>query len=282
MEMEHVRWSQEPNLRRPVVLVAFEGWNDAGDAASSAIRFLSDRWRARPFADIDAEPFYDFTQARPLVRLDDSQQREIVWPRNRFSGATVPGLEGDVILLDGTEPALLWRTFCDQVVGIVRRFDAQLLITLGALISDVPHNRPVQIYGVGYDTDAVSKLGVEQSTYEGPTGIVGVLHDRCRREGIASASLWAAVPSYAHSAPSPKAALALVEKAADILKVNIPVTDLEIAAAAYERQINKLVASDDETADLVRQLEQRYDEMDESGALVEEVEKFLRDTAPDE
>jgi predicted ATP-grasp superfamily ATP-dependent carboligase len=146
----------------------------------------------------------------------------------------------------------------------------------------VPHNRPVQIYGVGYDTDAVSRLGVEQSTYEGPTGIVGVMHDFCHEARVPSASLWAAVPSYVHSAPSPKAALALVEKVSSLLSVQIPVTDLEIAAAAYERQVSKVVESDEDTADLVRQLEQRYDEMDDSGSLVEEVEKFLRDTAPDE
>jgi len=280
--MDHLRWSQQPKLQRPVLLTAFEGWNDAGDAASSAIRFLSDRWRARSFAEVEAEAFYDFTQARPLVRLDESSRREIVWPRNRFSAASVPGLDGDVILLDGTEPALMWRTFCDQVLDVARRYDVQLVLTLGALISDVPHNRPVQIYGVGYDTDAVSRLGVEQSTYEGPTGIVGVLHDQCQQAGLPSASLWAAVPSYVHSAPSPKAALALVEKVSSLLDVQIPVTDLEIAAAAYERQVNKVVESDEDTADLVRQLEQRYDELGESGALVEEVEKFLRDTAPDE
>jgi proteasome assembly chaperone (PAC2) family protein len=280
--MEHLRWSQQPNLRRPVVLAAFEGWNDAGDSASTAIRFLVDRWRARPFADIDAEPFYDFTQARPEVRLIDGHQRELVWPRNRFSAARVPGLDDDLVLLDGTEPALLWRTFCNQVLEVAQRYEAQLVITLGALISDVPHNRPVQIFGVGYDTDAVSRLHVEPSTYEGPTGIVGVLHDRCQAAGIASASLWAAVPSYAHSAPSPKATLALVEKVGAMLGVNVPATDLEIASAAYERQINKLVADDEETAELVQQLEQRYDEMDDGGSLVEEVEKFLRDTAPDE
>src|SRR4051812_18964181 len=210
--MDHLRWSHHPELRRPTLLVAFEGWNDAGDAASSAIRFLKDRWQARRVADIEAEAFYDFTQARPSVRLADGQHRHIEWPRNRFSAATVPGIDGGVVLLDGTEPALMWRTFCEQVLDVARRFDARLLLTLGALISDVPHSRPVQIHGVGYDTDAVSRLGVEPSTYEGPTGIVGVLHAHFRDAGVPSASLWAAVPSYVHSAPSPKAALALVHK----------------------------------------------------------------------
>jgi predicted ATP-grasp superfamily ATP-dependent carboligase len=280
--MDHLRWSREPELSRPVLLVAFEGWNDAGDAASSAVRYLRDRWQARPFADIDAEAFYDFTQARPHVRLVDGQHRRIEWPRNRFFAASVTGLDGDVVLLDGTEPALMWRTFCEQVLEVARRHEAQLLLTLGALISDVPHSRPVQIYGVGYDTDAVARLGVEPSTYEGPTGIVGVLHAHFREAGVPSASLWAAVPSYVHSAPSPKAALALVNKVGAILRVPIATTDLEIAAAAYERQVSKVVADDDDTTELVRQLEERHDEMGESGSLVEEVERFLRDSAPDE
>ncbi len=278
--MEHLRWTREPELRRPIILAAFEGWNDAGDAATTAVRFLGDRWRTRPFADIDAEPFYDFTTARPQVELVD-QQRRLLWPRNELSAAAVPGLDGDVIVLVGTEPALMWRTFCAQVVGLAQRYDAQLVLTIGALVSDVPHSRPVQIYGSGYDASAEERLAVEASTYEGPTGIVGVLHAECGEAGIPSASLWAAVPSYVHGAPSPKAALALVAKVSELLELDIPTTDLEIATAAYERQINQLVADDEDTADIVRQLEQRYDEMGESGALVEEVEQFLRGQSDD-
>jgi proteasome assembly chaperone (PAC2) family protein len=278
--MEHLRWAASPDLQRPVIVAAFEGWNDAGDAASTAVRFLADRWGAEHLADIDAEAFYDFTTHRPQVLLDDEGQRRIQWPRNRLSAARLPGL-GDVILLDGTEPALLWRTFCRQVLNVARRFDAQLLITLGALISDVPHSRPVEIYGTGYDEAAMDRLGVAASTYEGPTGIVGVLHNECKDIGIPSASLWAAVPSYVHSAPSPKAALALVEKAAQLLEVQVPTTDLQIATAAYERQVSNLVSQDDDTADLVRQLEQRYDDMGDPAALVEEVEQFLRDRNDD-
>lgn len=274
--MEHLRWANQPTLSRPVIIAAFEGWNDAGDAASTAVRYLAERWHAEPFVDIDAEPFYDFTTQRPQVRLVDGQHREISWPRNRFSAASVPGV-GDVILLDGTEPALLWRTFCRQVLAVARKFDAQLLLTYGALISDVPHSRPVEIYGVGYHTDAIERLGVEASTYEGPTGIVGVLHAECRDADIASGSLWAAVPSYVHGATSPKAALALISKTCEMLSVQVPTTDLEIATAAYERQVNKLVAQDDDTVELVKQLEQRYDEMGDPTALVEEVERFLRD-----
>jgi predicted ATP-grasp superfamily ATP-dependent carboligase len=188
----------------------------------------------------------------------------------------VPGLDGDVIVLDGSEPALMWRTFCEQVVGLARRYDAQLVLTVGALVSDVPHTRPVQIFGSGYDAYSVDRFDVEPSTYEGPTGIVGVLHAACRDAEIPSASLWAAVPSYVHGAPSPKAALALVAKVTEMLDLNVATTDLEIASAAYERQVNRLVADDEDTLGLVRQLEQRYDEMGESGMLVEEVEQFLR------
>jgi predicted ATP-grasp superfamily ATP-dependent carboligase len=277
--MEHLRWLDRLALERPILIAAFEGWNDAGDAASTAVRFLRDRWKATPVADVDAEAFYDFTTHRPQVRLEGGQRR-IVWPTNRISAARPAGLDQAVLLLDGTEPALLWRTFCAQVLEVVRHYEVDLVLTCGALISDVPHSRPVQIFGVGYDTDAVERLGVEPSTYEGPTGIVGVLHDECRKAGVASASLWAAVPSYVHSAPSPKAALALVAKVADVLGTSVSATDLEIASAAYERQVNQLVADDDETADVVRQLEQRYDEVEEGGeTLVEEVEQFLRDAA---
>ncbi len=274
--MEHVRWSTEPELHRPVVITAFEGWNDAGDAASTAVRFLADRWRARPFASIDAEAFYDFTTNRPQVRLDDDGQRSIVWPRNRLLCTKVPNL-GDVILLDGTEPALMWRTFTKQVIGLARRFDASMVVTFGALISDVPHSRPVEVHGSSSDAELAERFEFEPSTYEGPTGIVGVLQSELREAGIRCASLWAAVPSYVHGAPSPKAALALVEKVAEMLDVGLTTTDLQIATAAYERQVNTLVSDDADTADLVRQLEERYDELANPASLVEEVEQFLRD-----
>ncbi len=274
--MEHLRWSDQPELRKPVVVAAFEGWNDAGDAASTAVRFLVDRWRAKQFASIDAEAFYDFTTHRPQVRLDDDGQRSIEWPRNRLCWADVPGV-GHVILLDGTEPALLWRTFSRQVLNVVRRYEASMVLTLGALISDVPHSRPVEVYGSSSDEALTARFNLEPSTYEGPTGIVGVLQNELRDTGVLSASLWAAVPSYVHGAPSPKAALALVERLATMLETSLMTTDLEIATAAYERQVNTLVSDDSDTADLVRQLEQRYDEMSDPASLVEEVEQFLRD-----
>lgn len=274
--MEHLRWSDRPELQRPVLIAAFEGWNDAGDAASTAVRFLAERWRARPFATIDAEAFYDFTTHRPAVQLDDEGKRTITWPRNQFLTASVPNL-GDVILLDGTEPALLWRTFCRQVLTVATRYDVSMVLTFGALISDVPHSRPVDVFGSSSDAELSEKYHFEPSSYEGPTGIVGVLQAELQEAAIASASLWAAVPSYVHGAPSPKAALALVEKITGMLDVGLATTDLQIATAAYERQVNNLVSDDDDTADLVRQLEQRYDEMADPAGLVEEVEQFLRD-----
>jgi proteasome assembly chaperone (PAC2) family protein len=282
--MQHVRWSSRPRLRRPVLVAAFEGWNDAGDAATGAARFLRDRWLARPFADIDPEDFYDFTSTRPQVRIDAGMQREIVWPSNELSAGAVPGGDLDVIVLLGTEPQLRWRTFCDEVTGVANELGARMVITLGALLAEVAHSRPVSVIGTAFDPDAGEALELHQSRYEGPTGIVGVLHDSCRRAGLRSASLWAAVPTYVPGAPSPKAALALVERTAELLKVSVPTTELEIASASYERQVSELVAADEETAEYVAGLEARHDDDDDDfptgESLVEEVERFLRDTPP--
>ena len=279
--MEHVRWSGRPHLDQPVLVAAFEGWNDAGDAASGAARWLRDRWDAKPFADIDAEEFYDFTSTRPHVRLTRGLEREIVWPVNQFSAATTPG--ADIVLLVGAEPQLRWRTFCAQVVSVATSLGVRMVVTLGALLADVAHSRPVSVIGTAYDADVVHRLGLQQSTYEGPTGIVGVLHDACRRSGLASASLWAAVPTYVPGAPSPKATLALVERTGQLLELDVRPTDLEAAAEEYERQINELVSGDEETAAYVAQLEERYDrggdddEAPSADSLIEEVERFLRE-----
>ena len=203
--MEHVRWTSRPNLHRPVLIAAFEGWNDAGDASSNAVRWLHERWGAEPFAFIDPEEFFDFSATRPRVRLDEGHQREIVWPAFEFSTATIPGTDTEVVLLLGTEPQLRWRTFSEQVVAVADACGVRLAITLGALLADVSHAAPVSVIGTAYDPDVVGRLGLTQSSYEGPTGIVGVLHDALARAGVDSASLWAAVPSYVPSAPSPKA-----------------------------------------------------------------------------
>lgn len=262
-----------------MVIAAFEGWNDAGDAASCAVKWFGDRWEASPFADIDPEEFYDFTSTRPEVRIEDGH-RVVDWPTNQFLAGTLPGSDQDVILLQGVEPQLRWRTFTDLVLDMARDYDASMIVTLGALLAEVPHTRPVGIAGTAYDPAVVERLELDPSRYEGPTGIVGVLHSRCRAAGLSSASLWATVPTYVPGAPSPKATLALVEKMSALLDVGVMTTDLEIASASYERQINELVDDDDETRAYVAALEERHDEAIENGepgGLIEEVERFLRE-----
>jgi predicted ATP-grasp superfamily ATP-dependent carboligase len=278
--MEHVRWANEPALVRPVVIVAFEGWNDAGDAASTAVRWLRDRWAPEPLAEIDAEEFFDFTSTRPQARLDDDGVRQIVWPSTDFWYGSESGRE--CVLALGVEPHLKWRTFCDQVVGIIQSINAGLVVTLGANLRDVPHTRPTPVGGSATDPNLGERLGLVTSRYEGPTGIVGVLHDACRRAGVPSLSLWASVPTYVHAAPSPKAALALVQRIADILDVSVTTTDLQIAAASYERQISDVVASDDDMREYLTRLEAHHEaeaetDVPSSANLVEEVERFLRE-----
>jgi proteasome assembly chaperone (PAC2) family protein len=278
--MAHVVRTAQPALHQPVVVAAFEGWNDAGEAATFAARFLAERWDAEPFATIDPEEFFDFTTTRPQVRLDDDDQREIVWPSTTMSSTRVPDTNVDVIFVIGSEPQLKWHTFTDEIVQVAREFDARLVVTLGALLAEVPHSRPVSVVGTAYDRELVRRLGLTQSSYQGPTGIVGVLHDAFRKAGIPSVSFWAAVPTYVPSAPSPKAALALVERVAELLTVPLVTTDLEIAASSYERQIDELVADDEDTADYVARLEEAADEppqLDEHGDLIAEVERFLRE-----
>ena len=279
--MPHLVRTATPALRSPVVIAAFEGWNDAGEAATFAAKFLAERWGATTFATIDPEEFFDFTSTRPHVQLDENNLREIVWPETTLSSASVPDRSLDVIFVVGSEPQLKWRTFCAEIVSVAQEHDARLVVTLGALLAEVPHSRPVSIVGTAYDPELVARLGLTQSTYQGPTGIVGVLHDAFRRAGVPSASLWAAVPTYVPSAPSPKAALALVERITDLLSAPVATTDLEIAAAAYERQIDSLVADDDDTADYVSRLEQAADDTpmaeEPHGDLIAEVERFLRE-----
>lgn len=279
--MEHVRWTARPELRTPVVIAAFEGWNDAGDAATTAARYLVDRWEAELVANVDPEEFYDFTSTRPQVRLDDAGKRQIDWPATEIHAATIPGTDTDVLVILGTEPQLRWRTYTGELTQIAVESHARLCITLGALLAEVPHTRPTPVVGTAYEPDVVAGLDLQPSSYEGPTGIVGVLHDAWRRAGLRSASLWATVPSYVPGAPSPKAALALIERTAAMLDTWVATTDLEIAAASYERQVSELVDADEETATYVTALEERHD--DEPGILpsaetiAEEVERFLRD-----
>jgi proteasome assembly chaperone (PAC2) family protein len=259
--------------------MAFEGWNDAGDAASTAARHIVNRFNATPFAEIDPEPFYDFTDTRPLVHLENGE-RVITWPQNEFFAATIDGAERDLIVLLGLEPQLRWRTYSEQIVRLATELGCELVISLGALIADVAHSRPTTIYGSTDNPLLGSKLELEPSTYEGPTGIVGVVHNAIQTEGIDSASLWAAVPSYVPHANSPKAALALVDRLAQIIEIPILGGPLVEASADYESQITALVGEDDDTQAYVASLEAQYDASmsPESGAaLIEELEQFLKE-----
>lgn len=275
----YIEWSRLPDVQRPVIVAAFEGWNDAGDAATTAVAHLRDRLRATPFAAIDPEEFFDFTSTRPTVHIEDGTSRHVEWPRTEFCAVGRERAGTDLITLLGSEPQLRWRTFCDVVLAVARQTNARMVITLGALLAEVPHTRPTAVFGTSYDAVVAQELGLQPSNYEGPTGIVGVLHNACVHAGIPSVSLWAAVPSYVPGANSPKAALALLERITDMLGLGVPTIDLEIAAAAYERQVSELVGEDDETVTYVEQLEARYDEtqgVSPAGSLVEEVEQYLR------
>lgn len=266
-----------------MVLAGFGGWSDAGDSATTAISYLIEQWNGKTFATIDPEVFYDFTSTRPHVRFNDMGRREIVWPQNEFVAATIPGTSTDIILLRGEEPQLRWRTYCEHVCGIAEMFGASRIVTFGALLAEVPHTRPVSVFGAGADDEVALDLGLMPSHYEGPTGITGVLQTMCRDSGIDTAGLWAAVPTYVPSAPSAKAALALVRHASRILDVGsvIELHDLEQAALVYEREVTELVEDDEETSQYVELLEQRYDEegvdvFDDGSSLIDEVERFLR------
>jgi proteasome assembly chaperone (PAC2) family protein len=242
---------------------------------------LAEQWGATTFADIDPEVFYDFTVTRPEVRVDFDGIRRIDWPKNEFRSAHATPHNVDVILLSGTEPQLKWRTFCEHVIGVAVATNARMVVTFGALLAEVPHSRPVSVFGATYDEASTEALDLLPSRYEGPTGITGVLHNACSEAGIRSAALWAAVPTYVPSSPSPKAALALIDRAARLLEVTIDTTELKFATDAYEHQVSMLVAEDDETTEYVAHLEQRYDEepdrFTDSESLVDEVERFLRD-----
>lgn len=292
MNEEGLHIHDEPELNAPVLVAAFRGWNDAGDAASFAAQHLHRVWGAEPLASIDPETFFDFQATRPQVELVDGETRKITWPSNDFSAAHLRGAPHDVIVLVGTEPNLRWKTFAGVVVSLARRHGVSLVITLGALLADVPHSRPVPITGTAVDRDLIEKLNLQRSRYEGPTGIVGVLHDSLAEAGIASASLWAAVPHYLAVNPNPKAALALVHKAVGLVGWPAEVDDLERASAAYEERVAEMVSSDEDVTAYVKLLEDRNDERNREAleemelpsgdALAAELESFLRNRTDDD
>jgi proteasome assembly chaperone (PAC2) family protein len=280
---EELRIHSRPELEKPVLIAAFRGWNDGAQAASLAAGYLAKSWDAEQFAEIDPENFFDFQATRPHVSLEDGLTRRIDWPETGFYHARPEGFDRDIVLLLGIEPNLRWRTFSDLVVGLASELEVELMITLGALLADVPHTRPAPVTGSATDSELVERLGLSASRYEGPTGIVGVLHDACREAGIPSASLWAAVPHYVSLTPSPRAAVALCERLGSLIGVDIDVEELEEAAQSYEEQVSEAVASDEETASYVEELERRSDSIEEStdlpsgDALAAELTRFLRE-----
>jgi proteasome assembly chaperone (PAC2) family protein len=255
--MQPLQWEHRPDgLRAPALACAFKGWNDAADAASSAITFVTGALGATRFAPIDPEEFYDFQTTRPRIRLVEGRTRELVWPSVELYAARVPRAPRDLILLAGSEPSYRWRTFASVIVELAEALGVQMVVTLGALLADVPHTRPVSVTGLASDQSLIDRLGLSSSSYEGPTGIVGVLHAACQDAGLPSASLWAAVPHYIAAAPNPKASLALVRKLEGLVGVAIDATTLESAAADYERQVNLAVQSDPDVQKFVERLEQ--------------------------
>jgi proteasome assembly chaperone (PAC2) family protein len=280
--MSDLRVSQRLTLERPVLVAAFRGWNDGGQGASLAAGYLAKHWDAQRFADVDPEEFFDFQSTRPTVRLEEGYTRRIDWPETAFYHARPEGLDRDVVLLLGIEPNLHWRRFAETIVGFAQELGVELAVTLGALLADVPHTRATPVTGSATDPDLIERLELSASRYEGPTGIVGVLHDAWRRAGVPSASLWAAVPHYVSLAPSPKAASALCERLGRLLGTSIATAELDEAADSYVHQVSEAISSDDDTAAYVEELERRADELEESDipsgeALAEALTRYLRE-----
>ena len=282
--MDALVWEGEPpQLRSPVLVCAFAGWNDAAGAATTALTGAAESLDAEVVAQIDPEEFFDFQANRPTIRLTEGQAREIEWPGNVLLAAEAPGAERDLVLLAGTEPNLKWRTFSDGVAEAAETLGVELVVTMGALIADVTHTLPVPITGLASDPDLVDRLDLSQSNYEGPTGVVGVVHDACDRRGIPSASLWAAVPHYVAAVPNPKAALALLRRLEGLTGVAVEASGLEEESEAVERQVSNAVSANPEIQELVQRLESEQAdqlEMEEnlpSGeSLAREFENFLR------
>jgi predicted ATP-grasp superfamily ATP-dependent carboligase len=285
MASEELRLTDRPELNKPVLVAAFRGWNDGGQAATLACGYLGRTWDAERFGDIDPEGFVDFQATRPTVSLDEGLTRRIEWPENAFYHAAIDGIGRDAVLLLGVEPNFRWRRFCELIVEQARELNVELVVTLGALLADVPHTRPAPVTGSATDPALVEQLGLQHSRYEGPTGIVGVLHDACRQADIPSASLWAAVPHYVSLAPSPRAARALVERLGDLIGADIDTTELVEAEESYSVQVSEAVASDAETQAYVEELERRADTVDaiteqnlpSGDTLAAELTRFLRE-----
>ena len=278
---------QIPLLRNPVMIMAFSGWNDAAEAASGAVEHLLSGWGDRNdevvpelIADVESEEFYDFQVNRPVVSIDESEIRSITWPTTQIFGLSIPTMPRDLVVVTGVEPSMRWKSFTSELLDLADDLEVSLIVTLGSLLADTPHTRPITVTGTGAHPSIATRLGVSVSKYEGPTGILGVIQDGCMRRGIDAISLWAAVPHYASNAPSPKATLALINTLEDFLDISIPLSDLEKNADAWEKEVNDLAAEDTEVAEYVKALEESKDAAelpDVSGdSIAKEFERYLR------
>lgn len=269
-----------PELVDPVLIAAFEGWNDAGEAATAAIEHMETVWEAQPMAALDPDDYYDFQVNRPIVETLDDGIRRITWPTTRVSFARVPGCDHDIVFMRGIEPNMRWRGFCAELIGFAQELGVDQIVSLGALLADAPHTRPIPVTGVASDEGTVRALNLEPSRYEGPTGIIGVFQDACERAELPAVSLWAAVPHYVAQTQCPKATLALLRHVEDVLGITIPLDELPEQARAWEHGVDELAAQDDEVAEYVRTLEQQKDETslpEASGdAIAKEFERYLR------
>ena len=278
---------QIPLLRNPVMIMAFSGWNDAAEAASGAVEHLLSGWGDRNdevlpelIADVESEEFYDFQVNRPVISIDESEIRSITWPTTQIFGLSIPTMPRDLVVVTGVEPSMRWKSFTSELLDLADDLEVSLIVTLGSLLADTPHTRPITVTGTGAHPSIATRLGVSVSKYEGPTGILGVIQDGCMRRGIDAISLWAAVPHYASNAPSPKATLALINTLEDFLDISIPLSDLEKNADAWEKEVNDLAAEDTEVAEYVKALEESKDAAelpDVSGdSIAKEFERYLR------
>jgi proteasome assembly chaperone (PAC2) family protein len=282
--MQPLRWERRPDgLRAPALVCAFKGWNDAGESATKALSYMGASLDATRFAVIDPEEFVDYQATRPSVRLIDGLTRKIEWPEFEVYEALVPRAPRDLVLLSGPEPASRWRAFCRQVIDLAEALGVQMVVTLGALLADVPHTRPVSLTGMASDEVLIERLGLQPPTYEGPTGIVGVLHAACVEAGMPAASLWAAVPHYVAVVPNPKGALALLRRLESLVGVTVDGSELEAAAVEYDRQVSRAVELDPEVQAFVERLERAADEeagdpgdLPSGDVLAREFQRFLR------
>ncbi|MEO3765068.1 PAC2 family protein [Streptomyces sp. B8F3] len=277
-----------PELVDPVMICAFEGWNDAGDAASSAVGHLDREWKGEVFASLDAEDYYDFQVNRPTVTLHGGV-RKVTWPTTQLSAVRIADADGkgnprDLVLVRGIEPSMRWRSFCNEILGFAHELGVELVVLLGALLGDTPHTRPVPVTGVTSDPELVVSMDLEETRYEGPTGIVGILQEACTHAGLPTASLWAAVPHYVSQPPNPKATLALLNRLDDLIGVRIPLGELPEDARAWQLGVDQLAAEDSEVAEYVQTLEEARDtaELPEASgeAIAREFERYLRRRDP--